>query len=1166
MIIEELTEAHEICEDLSGRISHRAFRSESAPLARSGEEFTSFLSRIGKRFRNFKHAMADLYRSELPEREQLLSDCRKLTTYHRRVELAQELLDELGEHLPGSCDTSDTATLQQVLMAANSLSDALSKLKSTAPLTQGSQNRLDGLVIKTTAAEVLAKAGVFPELPTDLADKPLSTVDSAIAQRVQTIEDGLSFLQAADTCYDGDTPKLDVVLQDIQLTAQVNACVAPLEARAAEFREALPDAFDQTCEQAWSALGKSVRRAQEVVTGFRLSSETIDRICQTDLAQLEQTAPTIESLLTNYETLAALLKDNREALDDVVDSPFEDLSCEQIEEQVKIERQKFARFSDALQHYVSVLQPDSDIPLEDIDTAGRQLLELQQLKQSRLRHSAAAEQIGLQRPASDDGNRAEWLKSACDAGRLSPLAKAAATDEAVRLTSQSAHRCLNELGHMLKPFAYFEELFSGGRTLQNGVLLREAQLNEIADWAAQLKTHITEVDVYIRFKRWRDDLENCGLEGAVEELISRRYTPEAASTLVMLRVYQMLGDHLISSDPVLGRFDLDDHERLRQQFEELDRFEISAAAVSIRECQLTRADRPRSGFDAANSELGILKKEVSKKRKHMPLRRLFSAIAEILLRLKPCIMMSPLSVSTFLNDDRLRFDLVVFDEASQVFPWDAMGAIYRGRQLIVAGDEKQLPPTNFFQRADAESEDEEDISDYESILSVCKANNMPSIRLRWHYRSRREALIAFSNRHFYDGDLVTFPSAHDASNDGVRFELVDEGRWLDRKSIPEAKRVVDLIIEYRQSHSEKSLGVIAFSQSQRTAIDDELYDRRRNDAKLDKLFSRSANEPLFIKNLESVQGDERDVILLSVGYGRNADNKIPARFGPVNASGGERRLNVAVTRAREQMIVVSSIRAADLDLSGSKSEGAQLMKAYLHYAETGTDSLGALSSSTGDQTESPFEADVAAALIRRGFEPIPQIGCGGFRIDLAIKHSDLPGQYCLGIECDGATYHSSKTARDRDRIRQTMLESLGWKIVRVWSTDWVRDPDKQLDRIEDAYRAAIETREELVPHHVGSSDLDSHLQPRIQENNGHSTSAAFDRIEDVPESTIEQILNEILLRTGPCPEEDVIKLASRQLGFRRVGVKIRQRLATTIERQLARGTLKERLGRISLCS
>lgn len=251
----------------------------------------------------------------------------------------------------------------------------------------------------------------------------------------------------------------------------------------------------------------------------------------------------------------------------------------------------------------------------------------------------------------------------------------------------------------------------------------------------------------------------------------------------------------------------------------------------------------------------------------------------------------------------------IFDEASQVFPWDAVGAIYRGNQLIVAGDEKQLPPTNFFNRADLETadEDESDIGAFESILSLCKSIGMPGRGLRRHYRSRREPLIAFSNRHFYSGDLVTFPSIRDASSDAVRLEFVPQGRWIDRANLPEAERVTDLVIRHLRTRPETSLGIIAFNQSQQSAIEDAIYERRRKYPEVEALFHTGLSEPLFVKNLENVQGDERDIIILSMGYGYNEAGKFLKNFGPLTKSGGERRLNVAVTRAREEVILVASV-------------------------------------------------------------------------------------------------------------------------------------------------------------------------------------------------------------------------------------------------------------------
>jgi very-short-patch-repair endonuclease len=528
-------------------------------------------------------------------------------------------------------------------------------------------------------------------------------------------------------------------------------------------------------------------------------------------------------------------------------------------------------------------------------------------------------------------------------------------------------------------------------------------------------------------------------------------------------------------------------------------------------------------------------------------------------------MMSPLSVSTFLQAEELKFDLVIFDEASQVFPWDAIGAVYRGTQLIVAGDDKQLPPTSFFSRADIESEeDEEDIGDFESILSLCKSVNMPNKRLRWHYRSRREPLIAFSNRHFYDGDLVTFPSFLDATRNSVQLIHVPEGRWVDRKNIVEARKVADLIVSHYRTTPDKSLGVIAFNISQQQAIEDALYHLRRNSSEIDALFNTGSNEPLFVKNLENVQGDERDVIVLSFGYGKNDAGKFIKNFGPLSKPGGERRLNVAVTRAREMIYLVASVRAADMDLSGSTSIGASLLKSYLDYSEHGVDSLSRTIVETQGECESPFEEEVAAALIRHGLEPVPQVGCGGFRIDLALKHPSNPGIYCLGIECDGATYHSSKTARDRDRIRQNVLEGLGWRICRVWSTDWIRNPQIQIQRILAAYQQASSELPENFLEVRKQQDLEfADLQPEYVAE-ASLNAPTYLKIDDVPTNHINETAVRIVTRVGTIDWSELITLTSRELGFARTGKRIRDRIEGVLAEQVRKSILSMNGDRVSL--
>jgi very-short-patch-repair endonuclease len=352
------------------------------------------------------------------------------------------------------------------------------------------------------------------------------------------------------------------------------------------------------------------------------------------------------------------------------------------------------------------------------------------------------------------------------------------------------------------------------------------------------------------------------------------------------------------------------------------------------------------------------------------------------------------------------------------------------------------------------------------------------------------------------------------------------------------------------------LGIIAFNQSQQSAIEDAIYDRRRKYPEVELLFHTGLSEPLFVKNLENVQGDERDVIILSMGYGYNEAGKFLKNFGPLTKSGGERRLNVAVTRAREEVILVASVKAADLDLSGSTSRGSHLLKGYLEYAERGVDSLAREISSITGEAESTFEQEVATALIQRGLHPVLQVGCGGFRIDLAVKHPQRPGEFCLGIECDGATYHSSKTARDRDRIRQNVLENLGWNIVRIWSTDWIRNSDRQIERVLAAYERAstLNSIRPAPPEPSIDDDLDD-LQPRI-EVPVVATGPIFKSIKDVPEEHLRRTFQAVVKRGGAIDLEGLIQQTVRELGFARTGKQIRQRLENSLNDLLQLGHLR----------
>jgi len=416
-------------------------------------------------------------------------------------------------------------------------------------------------------------------------------------------------------------------------------------------------------------------------------------------------------------------------------------------------------------------------------------------------------------------------------------------------------------------------------------------------------------------------------------------------------------------------------------------------------------------------------------------------------------MMSPQTVAQLLDADLSKFDLILFDEASQLPTEDAIGAIIRGRQLVVVGDPKQLPPTNFFAVASGQvnverDEDGEPIfQETESILEEVKNSGVPSSRLKWHYRSANESLITFSNVSFYDSDLFTFPSNEtDAYKTGLQFEFVDDGIYEGKGlNVIEARAVADAVVEHFKSYPTETLGVGTFNLRQQIAIQDELELKRRNDMSLEPFFDRTRHEPFFVKNLENIQGDERDAIFLSVTYAKAHDGRLRHNFGPLNSENGWRRMNVLTSRARKTMRVFSSIRAEDIRLEDRASKGAKLLRDFLRYAEHRL--LDSPSISAAAETESPFEFEVYQELTRRGLHLQPQVGVSGYKIDFGVYDNQITDRFICGIECDGVAYHSSETARDRDRLRQQVLEDRGWEIHRIWSTDWFKDRSGQIERL-----------------------------------------------------------------------------------------------------------------------
>ena len=445
---------------------------------------------------------------------------------------------------------------------------------------------------------------------------------------------------------------------------------------------------------------------------------------------------------------------------------------------------------------------------------------------------------------------------------------------------------------------------------------------------------------------------------------------------------------------------------------------------------------------------------MSKKKRHMPLRELMKSIPSALTKLTPCLLMSPLSIAQYLSAGASAFDVVVFDEASQIPVWDAIGAIARGKQVVMVGDPKQLPPTNFFDRAESAADEEDVEGDLESILDECLGANLPTMNLAWHYRSRNESLIAFSNHRYYGGSLMTFPSPM-TEDRAVSFHYVpgtyEKGGARINKA--EAKAVVADIIERLKvrgfRESKLTIGVVTFNAEQQGLIEDLLDEERRRDPSIEPLFAEVELEPLFVKNLESVQGDERDIMYFSITYGPDLHGAVSMNFGPLNRDGGERRLNVAITRARHELRVFSSLKPEQMDLARTQALGVRDLKHFLDFAERGPRALAEATRASQGDFESPFEEAVAAALTAKGWALQTQIGASKFRVDLAVVHPDAQGIYLAGVECDGATYHRSATARDRDMLREQVLRGLGWEILRVWSTDWWVDRDSTLRRLDE---------------------------------------------------------------------------------------------------------------------
>ena len=525
-------------------------------------------------------------------------------------------------------------------------------------------------------------------------------------------------------------------------------------------------------------------------------------------------------------------------------------------------------------------------------------------------------------------------------------------------------------------------------------------------------------------------------------------------------------NEIVESNVYLRNFNEKVYDKNIKKFQKIDNEILKLNQQRVK--NILNKNKPviREKTIAPTSELGILINEINKKRRNIPIRQLLKKTGNIITKIKPCFMMSPLSVANYLDSKCYNnyFDYVIFDEASQIKIEDVIGIFFRGKNFVIMGDSKQLPPTIFFDSDSVDDVDEDDESLYnetESILKLCRTV-FPDKMLKWHYRSRHESLISVSNDEFYNNNLIVFPSPFSQTEDlGLKLEYNPENYYdkgKSRKNPGEAKDVIEYAINHFKKYgTDKSLGIGTFGIKQKEAILEELEYRLRKNPELEPFFNESGENGFFIKNLENIQGDERDVILISVGYGFDKNRKFSNNFGPLNKKGGERRLNVLITRAREKCVVFSNFLSDDIHTSNSNSRGLKAFKNFLYYAKN--KKYPVTSEPTGEDFDSPFEESVNNYLEDMGYNVRKQIGCVGYKIDLAIVDPDNPDKYVLGIECDGATYHSSATARERDRLRQEVLEGLGWKFHRIWSTDWFNSRESAKKRLIKAVDEAIKNKD-----------------------------------------------------------------------------------------------------------
>lgn len=649
-----------------------------------------------------------------------------------------------------------------------------------------------------------------------------------------------------------------------------------------------------------------------------------------------------------------------------------------------------------------------------------------------------------------------------------------------------------------------------------------------------------------------------GLSDLVERLATGDVPATEAISAFQLAYYEAVLSAMTDNDPELSRFDGEQHSQTVERFTQFDQQRMEFARQQVLAAHHTKI--PQRG--GATGPTAVLMGEMVKRSRHMPIRKLMGRCAPVVQALKPVFMMSPLSVAQFLPPTELDFDMLVIDEASQVQPVDALGSVARAKQLVIVGDEKQLPPTRFFAKVlgddEDKTEDEASAADVESVLGLCRARGLPERMLRWHYRSRHQSLIAVSNSEFYDNKLFIVPSPFTSeAGIGLRFNHLPNAVYERGKTSTnpeEAKAVAHAVIEHAGRHPNLSLGVATFSSQQRRAIIDQLELLRRQHPETEGFFGGHPEEPFFVKSLENIQGDERDVIFISVGYGRDANRHMTMNFGPLNKEGGERRLNVLISRAKSRCEVFSSITDEDIDIERARGRGTAAFKLFLHYARTGRLVIARDAPSPNQRV---FEDEVASALRARGFSLHTDVGIAGLFVAIAVADPNRPGRYVLGIECDGEWYRDSRSARDRDRLREAALRDKGWEIYRIWSSDWFQRPQAELEKVIRVIENAIEHSEHeaeknpvrrAVPVDVYTVERGEFVEVGLTEAGDASEAVPYEEasirvplkfeLHLVPPEIMADVVRDIVEIEGPIHRAEVVVRVRSLWGLQRAGGRI----------------------------